>query len=163
MMHGNLRGLISFGLVTGVLGLAVRRDVVLPKDDVFYTQPANISDYQPGEIIAWRSIEPDLNGLLGDSVLPISLNASYQFLYRTVDSFQNPVATVTTILVPHNANPNKLLSYQSAYDSANINCAPSYAFQAGANTVAVVDIVMVCPCAMWPFLLFVEIQQGHLS
>lgn len=142
-MRSFLQGLVSLSLTKAVLGLAVRADVLLPQDDPFYAQPANISDYQPGEVIASRAVETDLNGILGDSVTPISLNASYQFLYRTIDSLQNPIAAVTTVLVPHNADPSKLLSYQTAYDSANVNCGASYSFQAGANNVAVVDIIMV--------------------
>lgn len=149
-MQHFLRGLVSLNIFTATLGLATREDVILPKDDPFYTQPANISDYHPGEIIAWRSVENDINGLLGASFTPISLNASYQYLYRTVDSFQNPVAAVTTILVPYNADPSKLLSYQMAYDSANINCSPSYSLQAGADNVAVVDIIMVCTSTRIP-------------
>lgn len=143
MMQSFLRGLLSLSIVSAALGLALRADVLLPHDDPFYTQPANISAYQPGEIIASRSVEIDLNGILGFSLTPISINATYQYLYRTVDSFQNPVAAVTTVLVPHDADPSKLLSYQTAYDSANINCGPSYSLQAGANNVAVVDIIMV--------------------
>lgn len=142
-MRSFLQGLVSLSLTTVVLGLAIRADVPLPQNDPFYAQPANISDYLPGEVIASRAVEVDLNGILRDSLTPISLNASYQFLYRTVDSLQNPIAAVTTVLVPHNANPSKLLSYQTAYDSANVNCGPSYSFQAGAKNVAVVDIIMV--------------------
>ncbi|WLF81847.1 sphingosine N-acyltransferase subunit lip1 [Lodderomyces elongisporus] len=33
---------------------------------------------------------------------------------------------------PHNADPNKVLSYQTAEDSAHIDCSPSYSFQFGA-------------------------------
>ncbi|WYZ41024.1 hypothetical protein EsH8_IV_001365 [Colletotrichum jinshuiense] len=37
----------------------------------------------------------------------------------------------------------KLLAYQTAYDSANNDCSPSYAFQAGANTTTLTDIAMI--------------------
>lgn len=145
MMSTFLRGLVSLSIVSAALGLVVpRADVLLPSDDPFYAQPANISSYQPGEIIAWRTVDANLNGLLGESITEISLNATYQYLYRTVDSFQNPVAAVTTVMVPFNADPSKLLSYQTAYDSANNDCSPSYLLQAGADNVAVVDIIMVC-------------------
>lgn len=146
-------------LVTSSLGLTSRAVPILPTEDPFYAQPPNISAYKPGDIIASRNVSTDLNGILEVSVTDISMQAAYQHLYRTTDSLQNPIAAVTTILVPHNANPEKLLSYQAAYNSANINCGPSYSFQAGANNTDIVDIVMVCyfhnvpsPVHEWPFL-----------
>lgn len=39
-----------------------------------------------------------------------------------------------TVLVPHNANFNKVLSYQVAEDAACIDCAPSYVFQLDSET-----------------------------
>lgn len=141
---GLLLALVGLGAVSPSLGLALQASPVVPTNDPFYSQPQNISAYLPGQIIASRSISTNLNGILGLSVTEISIKAAYQHLYRTTDSLYNPVAAVTTVLVPHNANPSKLLSYQTAYDSANINCGPSYSFQAGANNTNVVDIIMVC-------------------
>lgn len=135
-----LLGLAASGLASG---LALRQVPVLPTDDPFYRTPENISLYDPGDIIASRLVSADLNGILGVSVAKISLAAAYQFLYRTTDGLRNPIATVTTILVPHNAQAGKLLAYQTAYDSANVNCGPSYSLQAGANNTAIVDIVVV--------------------
>lgn len=121
----------------------LRTGALLPTDDPFYSSPANISLYAPGDVIASRSVSTDLNGILGHSLTDLTLAGAYQFLYRTADSFENPAAAVTTLLIPHGASTEKLLSYQTAYDSANINCSPSYAFQAGANNTAIADIVMV--------------------
>lgn len=135
-----LLGLVFSGLA---VGLDLREVPALPTDDSFYYTPANISSYQPGDIIASRLVSTNLNGILGVSVTDISLAAAYQFLYRTTDGLKNPIATVTTILVPHDAQTGKLLAYQTAYDSANINCSPSYSLQAGANNTAIVDIVVV--------------------
>ncbi|EGX95290.1 secretory lipase, putative [Cordyceps militaris CM01] len=50
------------------------------------------------------------------------------------DTFGNAIATVTTVLVPHNATNTNLLSYQVAEDAANPNCCPSYVFQQGSET-----------------------------
>lgn len=133
----------GLGLVSPSFGLNVRADTVPPTTDPFYATPSNISQYNPGDVIASRNISTDLNGILGGSLTDISLAGAYQFLYRTVDSLKNPTAAVTTVLVPHDASTDKLLSYQTAYDSANENCSPSYAFQAGANNTAIVDIVLV--------------------
>jgi hypothetical protein len=52
------------------------------------------------------------------------------------------VATVSTILVPHNADFTKLLSYQVAQDAASPNCSPSYAFQLEAATDGILGLIM---------------------
>lgn len=135
--------LAGLGLVPLGSALVLQKGTLLPTNDPFYSSPINISLYAPGDIIASRPVSTDLNGILGLSLSVLSLSGAYQFLYRTADSFGNPAAAVTTVLIPHGANTEKMLSYQTAYDSANINCSPSYAFQAGANTTAVADIVMV--------------------
>ncbi|KAK4498433.1 hypothetical protein PRZ48_011091 [Zasmidium cellare] len=116
--------------------------VLLPSQDAFYTQPANISSYAPGDVISSRSIPTNLNGLLSGGPSP-SIKAAYQYSYRTTDSLGNAIAAVTTLLVPYGADPSKLLAYQTAYDSANNDCSPSYAFQAGANTSATSDIIFI--------------------
>lgn len=126
-----------------VLFFVQRQSSKLPSDDPFYFQPENSSMYPPGDIIASRPVTANLNGLLGGSLTNISLSAAYRFLYRTTDSLQNPVAAVSDVLVPHHPHHGKLFSYQTAYDSPNINCSPSHSLQAGANNTAMVHIVMV--------------------
>lgn len=128
---------------THVVARAVlaERAPLLPSEDPFYTQPANISAYAPGQVIATRDVPPTLGGYTGLTREP--LQRFLQVLYRTTDSLHNPVAAVTSILIPHNADPTKLLAYQTAYDSANNNCSPSYGLQTGANTTALADIAMI--------------------
>ena len=100
----------AFNFAIGALAQAP----VLPSQDPFYTQPANISLYQPGDVIAFRKVSSNLSGLLsvpGDSV---PVQANYQLLYRTTDAVGNAVPAVTSIFVPKNAQPGKLLAYQTA-------------------------------------------------
>lgn len=117
--------------------------VLLPSQDPFYTQPANIDNYKPGAVINSRKVPTNLNNILDSSTTSEKVKAAYQYLYRTTDSLGNAVAAVTTMLVPFNADSSKLLAYQQAYDSSNNNCSPSYALQSGANTTASADIIMV--------------------
>ena len=58
---------------------------------------------------------------------------AYQLMYRTTDTTGQPVAAVTTVLVPTSppAGPRRLASYQMYYDSLTLNCAPSYTLQGG--------------------------------
>lgn len=117
--------------------------VIIPSSDSFYSPPGNLTSYQPGDVIRTRNVPPNLNGLISAPLTPQTVKAAYQYLYRTTDDLGNAVAAVNTVLVPNNADPTKLLAYQTAYDSANNDCSPSYALQSGANTSATTDIAFV--------------------
>jgi Secretory lipase len=99
-----------------------------PSQDPFYAAPASIASYKPGAVIRSREVTP----------LGLTESASvtaYQLLYRTTSATGQPIATVTTLLLP--AVPalgaRKLVSYQTAEDSLTTNCAPSYTIQGGNN------------------------------
>lgn len=117
--------------------------VALPSTDPFYTPPNNLTSYGPGDVIRSRNIPPNLNGILGTTLTPLYVKTAYQYLYRTTNDAGDAAAAVATLLVPNKADPSKLLAYQTAYDSANNDCSPSYALQAGANTTATSDIAFV--------------------
>ncbi|KAH0278566.1 secretory lipase, partial [Aureobasidium melanogenum] len=117
--------------------------VTLPSQDPFYVQPANISQYAPGGVIRMRQVSPNLSGLIAGKQSKASLKALYQILYRTTDNLNNAVAAVTSVLVPENADSNKLLAYQTAYDTASPDSVPSYAFQSGTNVTEVADIIFI--------------------
>ncbi|KAJ3499392.1 hypothetical protein NLG97_g372 [Lecanicillium saksenae] len=108
------------------VALGDRATTVQPSDDPFYHVPDGLEDIAPGTILKHR---PPPAKIAAFGLLPLNLDATYQILYRTTDSLGNATATVLTVLVPHNADMTKVLSYQVAEDAADINCAPSYAFQ----------------------------------
>lgn len=101
---------------------------IVPSQDPFYAVPADIGSSQPGAILRHRS-PPAAIAVFG--VDPVRLAASYQLQYRTTDSLGNATATVLTVMVPHGANPRRVLSYQVAEDAASPDCAPSYGLQRG--------------------------------
>ncbi|KAK2592620.1 hypothetical protein QQS21_009685 [Conoideocrella luteorostrata] len=103
----------------------------LPGADPFYQPPAGFESKQPGTILRNRPVPNPLVGFLG---APIKVASAHQILYRTTDTFGKAIVTVSTVLIPKNANPSRLLSYQVAEDAANPNCAPSYVFQQGSQT-----------------------------
>lgn len=111
-------------------GMQVERGIVPvpPSDDPFCHPPASYENAKPGTILQSRSVPNPLAIL---NLIPIKVHGAYRLLYRTTDSQGNPQATVTTVIVPEDADPSKLLSYQIAEDAAWINCAPSYALQSG--------------------------------
>ncbi|CAO3690936.1 unnamed protein product [Umbelopsis ramanniana] len=121
-------GLWLATIATPTLAVPVRRAVVLPQDDPFYTPPAGYESYAPGDILRTRPVP---NKLAAFSAFPQNMANAWQILYRTTDGLGNPQATVTTVMEPHNPDKSKLLSYQVAEDSAYQGCAPSYVLQAG--------------------------------
>ncbi|KAH7061491.1 secretory lipase-domain-containing protein [Macrophomina phaseolina] len=111
-----------------------------PSQDPFYQQPENISNYAPGAVIRSRQVSNRLQPFLPLPV-DVSVKEVHQYLYRTTDSLGDAVAAATTILVPYDADPNKLLSYQTAYDSANPDCSPSYTLRFGTAEGGLAGIV----------------------
>ncbi|ORZ17149.1 secretory lipase family protein [Absidia repens] len=107
------------------------RDALPPKDDPFYKPDAGFENEKPGTILRTRVL-PD-KSLAAFSALPQNIKGVYQFLYRSTDALGNATATVTTLMVPINADPSKLVSYQTAEDSPTSDCAPSYALQKGSG------------------------------
>lgn len=123
---------ITLFLVLAVVANAIptalneRSSPVLPSKDSFYNVPDNLDQFQPGAILSHRKPPYPIAAF---GIAPVNLEESHQILYRTTDSFGNATATVLTVLVPHNANRSKVLSYQIAEDAASPDCAPSYALQ----------------------------------
>ncbi|OAX77307.1 hypothetical protein ACJ72_08397 [Emergomyces africanus] len=115
--------------------------ILPPSQDSWYSQPADIGEYTPGELIRSRQVESKLQPLLplgGD----ISVESVYQYLFRTTDSVGDPVAAATTLIIPHNSDPSKLLVFESAYDAANENCSPSYTLRPGSATGGLLGFLM---------------------
>jgi Secretory lipase len=104
---------------------------VVPDQDPFYTAPANIGDYQPGQVVGSRPV-PDVK-VAGVSV-PLD---AWQISYRTNDSSDNPELAVTTLVVPEipwlGGGSRPVVSLQSAEDSLGTACAPSYLIATGGD------------------------------
>ncbi|MDO9235576.1 MAG: lipase family protein [Aquabacterium sp.] len=93
-----------------------------------YTDSTPLSSIAPGTILKSRTI----------SVYIAGLKTSYkatQLVYRSTDALLQPAANVTTIFAPNCAsgcpNKNKVISYQSFYDSLNPEDSPSRAYAGG--------------------------------
>ena len=113
-----------------------------PTEDDFYSAPIGYEDAEPGEILKIRNTPHPLTSIY----FPISIKNSWQVLVRSEDSFGNPNVIATTIMEPYDADPNKVLSYQTFEDSADLDCSPSYGFQQGAplSTIATqIDMTLI--------------------
>ena len=100
--------------------------VTAPESDPFYTPPANLAHYTHGRILRERAVTLSGPTQTGSA-------AAYQLMYRTTNATGQPVAAVTTVLVPKSPapGPRRLASYQTYYDSLTLDCAPSYTLQTG--------------------------------
>lgn len=99
---------------------------LLPSQDPFYAVPTTLDSTKPGDILRHRSPPAQIAAF---GLAPVHLEATYQLQYRTNDNLGSATATVLTVMVPHNADMSKVISYQVAEDAASINCAPSYGLQ----------------------------------
>ena len=106
---------------------STRAAVLAPSDDPFYISPPGYESHQPGSILRTRSVDSIAFG--GSQA--VNVKTVFQLLFRSTDSLGNAATAVTTVIIPNNANMTRLLSYQTAEDSAWINCAPSYTLQLG--------------------------------
>lgn len=97
-----------------------------------YTGSTPLSSIAPGTILKTRTISAYIAGL------KTSYKAT-QIVYRSTDATQQATANVTTIFTPDCTtasacpNKNKVISYQSFYDSLNPEDAPSRAFAGGSR------------------------------
>lgn len=96
-----------------------------PSEDPFYTPDIGFELQPVGTILRHRKI----SNPFGILTKPAKIASAFQVLIRSEDTFGNANAITAAIYVPKNADPSKLLSYQVAQDSSNLDCAPSYAFQ----------------------------------
>lgn len=103
--------------------------VLSPENDPFYDPPAGWQDKEPGTVLRSRAIIPTL--LTFDK---INVEHAYQLLYRTTGTYDTDAAvTVTTILVPYNAKPNKLVAHATYVDADGSKCALSYGIRKGSD------------------------------
>lgn len=105
-----------------------------PSKDPFYVPPSDFASKPVGTILRTRKMDNPF----GIVIIPAKIKEVYQFLVRSEDTFGNATAIATSLYVPRNGDPNKLLSYQAATDASNVDCSPSYAWQLGANPQTIV-------------------------
>jgi hypothetical protein len=106
---------------SAALGTAVA--ALQPKDDPFYsyTGPPPLESITPGTVLKTRSFPYHILGFP-------TLLETVQLLYRSTSQTGKPTVNVTSIIgPPKQFDDNKVIAYQSAYDSLNRNDEPSYA------------------------------------
>lgn len=122
-------GLFYFSLTVFALppwAFHKRDGPALPSEDPFYEAPPDFESAEPGAILKNRKVPYPIAAF---NAIPMNLAGAHHIMYRSTDNHGNPSATVTTVLIPENANFSKVLSYQVAEDASSPNCGPSYALQ----------------------------------
>ncbi|QKT08638.1 lipase [Gordonia sp. X0973] len=132
LIRAALVGVTASSLVAGVWGVspalaAPGRGIVAPDPaalptplpDPFYAKPANLDKTHNGDILAVRG-RPTPAGFFDIR--------TYQIKFRSSDSLGNPIAAITTVMVPNrHALNGPLLSFQHVINATGLECAPSQA------------------------------------
>lgn len=121
------RVLVFLTALPWALGHLVSHDTrALPRDlDPFYKPPAGFESKDPGTILRTRRVVVSFFGLIPDPV------EGFQLLFRTNSVNGSAIASATTIFKPAFAKTDRLVSFQTAYDSSASKCDPSYSYQLG--------------------------------
>lgn len=125
VMTGPLRPTDWYPIPSGApVGVAAPQ----PKNDPFYKYTASkpLADIAPGTVLKTRSVPYHVFGI------PTLLKTT-QLLYRSTSQTGDPTVNVTSVIQPPNEllDAEKVISYQSAYDSLNQNDEPSYSISGG--------------------------------
>lgn len=121
-----------------LFGAQSHSNFVDPNDDEFYRVPESIANFENGQVISSRKVTTNIDNSY--------YKQSYQILYRTQNTLQEPDATVATIWIPKKASkPSKLFSFQTFEDSAQLNCNPSWAFINGSASQNVITTTVDAP------------------
>ncbi|KAI8081466.1 secretory lipase family protein [Halteromyces radiatus] len=115
-----------------VKGDSFHAGLILPSMDPFYILPSGYERTKPGTILRSRKLPRHPEQTL--PAFPQNIRGAYQLLYRTTDALGQPTATVTTLMIPFNANPRKLVTYAVIQDNVSADCAPSYILQKEFNS-----------------------------
>ena len=133
-----------------------------PLVDDFYNPPRGYESAKLGEILKLRKTPGKISSLF----IPVEVKNSWQLLVRSEDSFGNAAAIVTTVIEPFNADPSKVVSYQSWEDATNIECSPSYGMQFGAPLSSVqtqVDMIFIVPLLNKGYFVVLPDYEGPKS
>jgi len=150
--------LLPVVLAISAMGLAIRSEPIVPKGDPFYQPPANWEDKPLGHI--YRSREVNVTAILG-----FKIAKAYQLMYRTSYVHKSEATTsVATILVPHNAQKDKLVAYGDWQDANGPKCAPSYTLQKGLygpDTSVVLNYALMLPFLQAGYPVAIPDKEGR--
>jgi len=128
--------------------------------DAWYTYDGAkpLADFQPGDILKTRTSNYHVAGL------PNQVKA-VQILYRSTDALGRPTANATSVLIPPGKKfKNRVVSYQSFYDSMNPDDGPSRAIRGDITLGGLVNIAeagLLAPMLTHGYITIVPDTEGQ--
>ncbi|WP_433208348.1 lipase family protein [Nocardia sp. CA-107356] len=106
----------------------------IPDPDGFYWAPPDVGNFQPGDVIRSRPV----------AAVGFPGATAWQLLYRSTNSAGDPIAAVTTVLLPVGGGLNRpLVSYQPFINSLGLQCAPSHSlFDGGMQEAPALNVLL---------------------
>lgn len=101
--------------------------ILTPSEDPWYSDPPNLADYAPGDIVRSREVQTRVLGI----PFPVSTR---QLLFRSENVHGEPIVTATSVItpgIPWQGSARPVVSFQEAIDSTSSSCNPSYTLQTG--------------------------------
>ncbi|MGO4260964.1 lipase family protein [Lysobacter sp. TAB13] len=144
--------------IAGAAGSAQAR--LAPGDDPFYqyTGDTPLENIAPGTVLKTRTVPYHVVGF----ALPIKTT---QLLYRSTGQLGQPTVNVTSVIQPVFAlGRQKLISYQSFYDSLNPDDEPSYAISGGltlGGLIPNVETALIAPFLSQGYSIVISDTQGQ--
>ncbi|WP_207557161.1 lipase family protein [Paraburkholderia acidicola] len=133
---------------------------VPPGQDPFYqyTGSTPLADINPGTVLKTRTVPYHVLGF----PLPIKTT---QLLYRSTGQLGQPTVNVTSVIQPAlSIGPQKLISYQSFYDSLSPNDEPSYAISGGltlGGLIPNIETVLIAPFLLQGYSIVISDTEGQ--
>lgn len=133
-----------------------------PANDPFYkyTGTTPLANIAPGTVLKTRSVPYHILSL----ATPLKAT---QLLHRATDAQGRPTVNVTSVVQPACflcLNREKVISYQSFYDSLNVNDQPSYAISGGltlGGLIPNIEAVLLAPFLLKGYSIVISDTQGQ--
>lgn len=126
-----------------------------------YTDSTPLASIEPGTVLKTRTISLSVVGI------KTSVKA-LQLVYRSTDALQRPSTNVTTVILPKCTstcpNKDKVISYQSFYDSLNPEDSPSRAYAGGKrfqDLIPGLEALLVSPYLQKGFTIVISDIEGQ--
>lgn len=156
-------GFVAFALLALVVqtwALVIRDSSMLPPDqDPWYQPPDGWKDAKVGTVFRSRKVE--LKTLVKDNLKEV-----WQLLYRTTYvTDDQPTTSVTTVMVPHNADADKLVMFADFIDANGPQCAPSYAWRNGLSedAASITEVATVMIYLQQGYIVTMPDKQGKIN
>ncbi|MGH8083285.1 MAG: lipase family protein [Lysobacter sp.] len=152
-------GLMAVSLA--ILGMASPVQArVPPGQDPFYryTGDKPLAQIAPGTVLKTRTVPYHVLGF----PLPVKTT---QLLYRSTGQLGQPTVNVTSVIQPVlTLGKKKLISYQSFYDSLNVDDQPSYAISGGltlGGLIPNIETALIAPFLAQGYSIAIPDTQGQ--